>query len=130
MTDTATPRTPDARAILDAAMTEQEWQQVVIEAACRANYLCHHQLVPYRRDKSGRVRAIVEPGTTPGFPDLVLVHAERRDVLFVELKKQDGALSPRQMEWRDALQAAGARWYMWKPSDWPTVQRILFGEVV
>lgn len=46
------------------------------------------------------------------------------------MKKQDGALSPRQREWRDALQKTGARYYMWKPSDWPTVQRILFGEVV
>jgi hypothetical protein len=81
--------------------------------------------VPYRRDKSGRVRAIVESGTHPGVPDLLLVHAERREVLHVELKTEKGVLSPRQKEWRDALQAAGARWYMWKPSDWPLVQRVL-----
>jgi hypothetical protein len=125
MTDTATPRTADARAILDAAVTEQELQTLVIDAANRAGWIVHHQLVPYRRDKSGKVRAIVEPGTTPGFPDLVLVHTERRDVLFVELKKQDGVLSPRQREWQSALQAAGARWYCWRPSDFALVCRVL-----
>jgi hypothetical protein len=106
-------------------MTEQELQTLVIDAANAAGYRVHHALVPYRKDARGRVRAIVEPGTHPGVPDLLLVHAERREVLHVELKTEKGVLSPRQREWRDALQAAGARWYCWRPSDFALMCRVL-----
>ena len=113
------------RDILNQATSEAEWQQTVIDAANRAGFICHHQLVPYRRSQDGRVRAIVEPGTHPGFPDLVLCHAERREVLYVELKRESGKLTKEQEEWRDALQAAGARWYCFRPSDRALVWRVL-----
>jgi len=116
--------TTDARAILDAATSEADWQQTVLHAAHTAGWRCHHQLVPYRRGKDGRVRAIVEPNTDPGVPDLLLVHPEY-GVIHVELKRESGKLSRDQEEWRDALQAAGARWYMWKPSDRALVWRVL-----
>jgi hypothetical protein len=106
-----------ARAILDAAMSELELQKTILDLACRTGFLCHHQLVPYRRRADG-VHAIVEAGTTPGYPDLVLVHSGRLLVLFVELKTEHGKLSPRQIEWRDAIRAAGGDWRLWRPSMW------------
>jgi len=55
-----------------------------------------------------------------GFPDLVIVGA--KGVLFRELKKADGKVSPEQQEFLDALTAAGCDAAVWRPVDWP--QRI------
>lgn len=48
-----------------------------------------------------------------GFPDLVIVG---RGVLYRELKRQDGKVSPAQREWLDALAEAGADACVWRPS--------------
>lgn len=80
--------------------------------------------VLYRTHKYGwRVlsiqRAVVGPGAfrTPaskGFPDLSLFGPR---VLYRELKRELGKLTPEQQEWRDILLAAGADWAIWRPSD-------------
>jgi hypothetical protein len=103
--------------VLNDATSEQELQELVIQLATTCGFLVHHQLVPYRRRADG-IHAIVEAGTTPGYPDLVLVHSGRLLVLFVELKTEHGKLSPRQIEWRDAIRAAGGDWRLWRPSMW------------
>lgn len=118
-----------ARAILDNAMSEAQWQELVIEAANRANYLCHHQLIPIKKEH-GRTIAWVTEGTRKGFPDLVLCRppeeGDTRGEFFVcELKRESGKLTPEQEVWREVLQAAGVRYYLWRPSDWPQVCRVL-----
>lgn len=59
-----------------------------------------------------------------GFPDLVIVG---KRVLFVELKKEDGRVKPKQQVWLNRLEAAGAHAQVWRPSDWDTVKAILQG---
>lgn len=50
-----------------------------------------------------------------GFPDLVIVG---RQVAFVELKAAS-RISRAQQAWLDALVAAGAQVYIWRPQHWP-----------
>lgn len=71
--------------------------------------------------KSGRWVTAVQ-GDGVGFVDIVLC---RERVLFCELKSERGALRPDQETWIAALRAAHAEVYVWRPSDWPTIQEIL-----
>jgi len=56
-------------------------------------------------------------GSEAGFPDLVMVSATQRRVLFVELKTATGKTSAAQDAWLAALAAAGAEVYLWRPAD-------------
>lgn len=56
-------------------------------------------------------------GSEAGFPDLVMVSARQRRLLFVELKTATGKTSTAQDAWIADLTAAGAETYLWRPTD-------------
>ena len=57
--------------------------------------------------------------TNPGWPDLVIkAPPGRTGVMFRELKKQRGRVTPEQREWLDALTADGNDADVWRPSDY------------
>jgi hypothetical protein len=114
-----------ARQVLDNAMSEQELQSLILEYAQARRWRCHHQLVPFRRGKDGRVRAIVEPHTDKGFPDLVLARAGV--VWYFECKTEKGKLTDEQRAWRDILIAAGCRWKLVQPHMWDEIAALLEG---
>lgn len=59
-----------------------------------------------------------------GLPDLILCKPPR--LLFAELKREGGRVRPAQAEWIDALsRCEGVEVYLWKPSDWESIVRIL-----
>ncbi|HEY7119670.1 MAG TPA: VRR-NUC domain-containing protein [Tepidisphaeraceae bacterium] len=62
-----------------------------------------------------------------GFPDLVLSHPERHEVLFVEVKTRYGRQSHEQQRWAAALVACGLRVELWRPADWPSIEHRLKG---
>jgi hypothetical protein len=107
----------EARAVLDLAISEEEFMQQVLDCARLCGFLCYHT-----RDSRRSV---------PGFPDTVLVHPGRPGrpgtVLFVELKRQGGRLTVDQKQWRDVLLAAGARWFCWRPDQWDEIEVTLKG---
>lgn len=101
-----------ARAVLDAAMTEADFQAQIVALAEAKNWLCYHTHDSRR--------------SQPGFPDLVLVRGST--VLFLEVKAEKGKLSPAQLEWMVGLK--GVRYVhaaTVRPSDWDEVERLLQG---
>jgi len=93
-------------------MSEDDLLAAVLDLARLYRWHVHHD----RRSD----RAIV---SERGFPDLVLT--DGRSVLFRELKTARGKLTPDQVLWRDALIMAGADWGLWRPADWPDIERVL-----
>lgn len=113
----------EARAILDAAMSEDDLLTQVLELCRVTGWRVYH----VRNSK----RAIVQGPGAEGFPDLVM--AKRAGggspgrILFRELKTEKGKLSPEQAEWGALLLAARQDWALWRPSDWRTIRDELEG---
>lgn len=91
---------------MDTHMTEGELQRIVVQLAKLRGWITYHTYDSRRSDQ--------------GFPDLVMV---RERVIYVELKQEAKSkkVSPVQQKWIDALRAAGAEVYVWRPSDWDTI---------
>lgn len=91
------------------AETEKGFQQAVIELAQRLGYRHYHT---YRSDRSVK-----------GFPDLVLVKNGR--LIFAELKSERGKNTVDQTEWLNDLKECACEVYLWRPKDWPKIERLL-----
>lgn len=89
-------------------MREKEFQQRVVEEAHVAGWMTYHTYDSRR--------------STPGFPDLVMVRADR--LIFAELKVR-GKPRPEQDIWLDALRETGAEVYLWYPKDTEEILAIL-----
>lgn len=104
-------------------VTEKAWQQTVVEVARLYGwrFIFH---APHG-GQAGRVALGQVPEGT-GFPDLLMVKGPR--LIVAELKTRIGKIRPGQMEWLEALRAVGGvEAYLWRPADWPEVQRVLRG---
>lgn len=97
-----------ARSILDAAMSEKEWQRLVVEYAEANNWTVWHDADARRNDS--------------GFPDLVLI---RERVVWVELKRVGKRPTKVQAWFHAVLADAGQEIYVWTPSEWPHVMAVL-----
>ena len=89
-------------------ITERVWQSQLTGLAKTLHWRVYHTFLSRWSDA--------------GFPDLVLI---RERVIYCECKRESGKLSPPQVEWREALLAAGAEWYCWRPSDWDVAVEVL-----
>ena len=104
------------------AISEQEWQDQVLDLAHLYGWLIHH--CRPAQNRSGRWSTPIQGD--PGFPDLVLARGGR--VVFAELKNQQGRLNINQTVWQNAIAGTwlqGAEWYCWRPADLALVQRAL-----
>ena len=99
--------------VLPYLTPEAEFQAVVIDKFSRAGWLAHH----FRPSRMSDV----------GFPDLVLVSPEGRLVL-AELKAEDGVISMEQYQVIEMLRKCDKEVYIWRPSDLPTIERIIGGK--
>lgn len=92
-----------------ADLTEKEWQAQVTQLAKQTGWRGAYHTYDSRRSSSG-------------FPDLVLV---RDRVVYLELKREKGKLSPAQRDWIGWLLSAGAEVYVVRPRDLEALGAIL-----
>jgi len=113
--------------VTDDAMTEAQFQQRIVETARLSGWLVWYQ--PdwiYRlimRDMSRR--RVRRDWPEPGFPDLWMVHPERKIMLVLECKAAKGSLRPPQRAWLDALRESGIDARMIKPRDLENIELFL-----
>lgn len=91
------------------AISEADFQAQVVEVAKLCGWRVYH---PWLSVKSAK-----------GYPDLTLVRGGR--LIFVELKSERGYVSAEQHEWLDALTQAGQAVFVWRPRDWPLIEKAL-----
>lgn len=106
----------------NARLSEAQLQEKIVARAKHRGWFVHHD----RRQDLGIAG-------DPGFPDLVLARAG--EVIFAELKREDGKLTPNQTLWYAQLDPSAHAYYgdeklthnvyVWRPSDWSEIQRIL-----
>lgn len=87
-------------------MKEKALQQAVLALAKLNGWMVYHTFDSRRSEA--------------GFPDLVLVHPERRLMYCVELKSETGKLTPAQARWLEAVYHVGypPLAAVWRPQDW------------
>ncbi len=120
----ATASPVDGRDALLAALPEAEFERHVIGLAERLGWR-------YWKDRATNAPRVCYachaptrgPRNTAGLPDLLLVRGSQ--LIWVELKAQDGATSSEQRQWIAALRAAGQTVFVWRPSDFDEIQRAL-----
>jgi hypothetical protein len=99
--------------------TEDDFQNKVMELAKRCHWQVQHNS-KVQEVRNGRTFWRTAVKGDNGFVDLVI--AKNGRVIHAELKTATGRLSADQMRWRDAL---GETWRLWRPSDWPAIEREL-----
>lgn len=110
------PRRLTDRERLLRAVTEASFQRQVEALLTGYGWRWYH--APDNRPSNGFVQNV-----RAGFPDIVAVRGDR--MIFAELKRETGKVSPAQEEWLAALQAAQAEVYVWRPRDVEEISRIL-----
>jgi hypothetical protein len=60
-----------------------------------------------------------------GWPDLFLVRVADRRQLAVELKRDGNKATDEQVAVLAILEGAGVECHIWRPTDWPMIERIL-----
>ena len=105
---------------LAPSLTERQFMTGVVREAIACGWLVFH-------DQDSR-------GSTPGYPDLTLVH-EERGIIFAELKTEVGRPTEAQVRWLSQLRAASrgmdkVQVFLWRPRDWAEIMTALHGEEV
>lgn len=82
-------------------LSEKQWQSLIVQHAALHGWWSHHHHDSRRSE--------------PGWPDLVLLRDG--EALFIEVKKEDGKVTPEQGFVLDLLESAGCEVGVWRPSD-------------
>ena len=63
--------------------------------------------------------------TLAGYPDLTMWNVRQKRIVWAELKREKGKLSESQKVVLSELKQSGAEVYVWHPSDWDEITKIL-----
>ncbi len=108
----SSPLEPTPPAVV-AEATGAAFQNAIYTHALNNGWLLYHT---YKSRKS-----------TPGWPDVALCHPQGGQPLYlIEIKRKDEAVSAFQQRWLEALaKVTHVETGVWRPADWPRVQRLL-----
>ena len=100
----------DGRTIVASQLSEADFQNQLRTYARLMGWLYYHPHDSRRSD--------------PGFPDTVLARGDR--IIFAELKKVGGKVSPNQKLWLNTLsEHPTVEVYTWYPLDWDQIEEVL-----
>ena len=102
-------------------ISEEDFKALVIDLAHVHSWRVAH----FRPAMTKQGWRTAVQGDGAGFPDLVLVRGNR--LLFAELKSVKGKVSPDQKTWLQGLREACSEVYLWRPSDYDEIERVLVG---
>lgn len=88
---------------------EKEFMQQIIDLAHLQGWLVYHTWDSRR--------------SAEGFPDLVMVRGQ--NLIYAEVKREKNTLTDCQCQWIESLLIANQAAYVWRPSDWPHIVRVL-----
>lgn len=102
------------RRAMDGAISEKEFQEQVRGLARLLGWHVYH---PHDSRRSPH-----------GYPDLTMVHAGLRSVVWAELKAERGRLTADQQVWLYSLAQCRDEFvgvFVWRPSDFDTIEDVL-----
>lgn len=108
-------RTRTQEQCIDRNMNEATLQTRVIGRAQRKGFKVAHAGKGWVGDREIGEGQFVTP-MSPGWPDLTLAKVGHH-MIFMELKREDGVVSPEQVEWLDLLNRTGNFAIVVRPSD-------------
>lgn len=109
-----------------AKISEAEFTaQVVTFARLHGWKVAHFRAVKVQRGNGSTYHATPTQGDAKGWPDLILVHPGRGEIIAAELKVKGGRASPEQEAWLEALRATGMAAGYWYPEDWASIEKTL-----
>jgi len=95
-------------------LTEKQFQEQVIDLA----HIYHWKVAHFRPAQTSKGWRTPVGADGKGFPDLVL--ARKGQVLFIELKSDDGKVTEEQREWLNELDGI-----LWRPQDLETIAKVV-----
>jgi hypothetical protein len=98
---------------MEYKISETSFQSTVIDLAHTLGWYVAHFRVA--QTKHGWRTPVAADGE--GWPDLVLVHEDKRRTIYAELKSEVGQPSPEQYFWLLRLTRCQREVYLWRPSD-------------
>ena len=104
-------------------ISEAEFQRQVLQLA----RYCGWRRAHFRVARTAKGWRTAVEGDGAGFPDLILIHAQRGRLIVAELKRDGEAPTAEQQAWLMAWAEVGAETFVWRPADWPAIQQILMG---
>tara|TARA_R110000751_G_scaffold185598_1_gene292055 strand:- start:335 stop:703 length:369 start_codon:yes stop_codon:yes gene_type:complete len=105
-----TARSGRVKNFTDNLLTEKAFMDSIVQLARQTGWLVYHTHDSRRSE--------------PGFPDLVMTKVKR--LVIAEIKTEKGKTSPAQDQWLSTLRTArGVKVKLWRPSDWPEIERTL-----
>lgn len=100
---------------LSVCNSEREFQDLIVDLARANGWKIFHL---YHSVRGGG-----------GFPDLTLVHAASKRLVYAELKLNHKSIRPVQREWLDTLRCIdGVEVYIWRPRDAEKIMEVISGK--